>query len=363
MENNTSENRPQAEGIRQGYPGAYEPKRYAYADIPAVQAPQKSSSWKKVLIIVLIVILAVCLAGYGCSRFIKSVLPSGKNQEHAILGDYIGLLYLEGTITDGASGDGYDQEWILGEISKMMEDGGNKGILLHVNTPGGSTYATREVYELLLKYKEETGRPVYVYMGSQATSGGYYVSMAADKIYANPECWTGSIGVIISGLYDVSGLLDRFGVHAENITSGANKDMGTNIKPLTDEQREILQGLVDESYDHFVEVVAKGRNMSDADVRVLADGRIYSAQQAKDNGLIDEIGSLDEAIEDMRAANGLEDVKVEEIEYVMETDLYGLLGFDTDLLRNAGKSEYQLLIEFLEEKSSVTIEYMAPVRK
>ncbi|MCR4669096.1 MAG: signal peptide peptidase SppA [Clostridia bacterium] len=362
MENDIN-NRP--EGIRQGYPGAYRPAEYAYASVPQDPnaAGKSKSTWKKILIIVLVVLLVVGLAGWGCARFIKSVMPDGQNKERSITGEYVGLLYLEGTITDGESGDGYNQDWIMGKIDEMRSAGGNRGIILHVNTPGGSTYATREVYEALLRYKEETGRPVYVYMGSQATSGGYYVSMAADKIYANPECWTGSIGVIISGLYDLSGLMEKYGVRAENITSGRNKDMGTTIKPLTDEQREILQALVDESYDHFVEVVAKGRNMKEIKVRELADGRIYSAAQAKENGLIDEIGSLDDAIADMLGKNGLDGVNIEEIKYEIPMNFTSILGFDADLLRDAGKSEAQILMEFLEEQNSITIEYMAPFRK
>ena len=360
---NGSAGRPSGTGnIRQGYPGAYTSGQYAYTSVPAPQE-KKSNTWKKVLIIVLICIIVIGLAGYGCARFVKSLAPASGKGEHTIIGDYIGLIYLEGTITDGTSGDGYSQDWILDSIYQMSEDQGNKGILLHVNTPGGSTYATAEVYEALLEYKEETKRPIYVYMGSQATSGGYYVSMAADKIYANPECWTGSIGVIISGLYDLSGIMEKYGIRAENITSGANKDMGTSIKPLTDEQREILQSLVDDSFDRFVDVVAKGRGMDEKRVRELADGRIYSATQAKENGLIDEIGSLRDAVDDMRSSEGLQDVEVEEFEYEMPMDLSGFLGFDADLLKNAGKTETQRLMEFLEEQDGITIEYMAPLRK
>ena len=133
-----------------------------------------------------------------------------------------------------------------------------------------------------MEYKEETGRPIWAYFGSQACSGGYYVAMAADKIYANRNGWTGSIGVIIS-LLNCEGLYEKLGIEEINVTSGANKSMGSAGEELTEEQREILQSLVDESYDQFVGIVSKGRKMKEDKVRELADGRLYSALQAKEN--------------------------------------------------------------------------------
>ena len=111
----------------------------------------------------------------------------------------------------------------------------------------------------LKEYKEKTKRPVYAYMGSMAASGGYYISAPADMIFANRNCWTGSIGVTIGTLYDLSGFLERHGIKAVTIASGRNKSMGSIVDPLTDEQRRIFQSLVDEAYDQFVNIVAEER--------------------------------------------------------------------------------------------------------
>ena len=153
------------------------------------------------------------------------------------------------------------------------------GILLRVDSPGGTVYESEELYRKLVAYKEETGRPVWTYMEHYAASGGYYISAPSDKIYANPNTTTGSIGVIMSG-YDMSGLYEKLGIRSVSITSGKNKDMSK----LTEEQIAIYQSSVDESFDRFVEIVADGRKMTEETVREIADGRTYTAKQAKANG-------------------------------------------------------------------------------
>ena len=338
------------------------------AGVNAAAYPQqkKVSGWVKALIIFLVVCLGLVGCGVACSNIVKGISgPSANNEEtYDFRGDYIGVLYLEGTITDGMSGDGYDQSWILERIQQMTEEKNNRGIMLHVNTPGGSAYATSEVYKALLDYKEETGNPVYVYMGSQATSGGYYVAMAADKIYANPECWTGSIGVVVGTLYDLSGLMEKYGIKATNIVSGANKDMGSTAKPLTDEQLAILQSLVDDSFDRFVQAVVDGRGLSESKVRKLADGRIYTAKQALDGGLIDAIGTLDDALNDMMVSNGLENVRAESIQYVMEQNLLGMFGLaGMDRNSQSASGELGILLSLMESSNKVSIEFICPIRK
>ncbi|MCR4711463.1 MAG: signal peptide peptidase SppA [Clostridia bacterium] len=327
------------------------------------------AGWKKGLIIFLIVVLVVVAAGYGCTRMVKNAFDeygaafNTKTESDTIAfdDDYVGLLYLEGTISDGESGDGYNQDWILDAVDQMMDDPHNKGILMHVNTPGGSAYATAELYRELQIYKEETGRPIYVYMGSQATSGGYYASMAADKIWANPECWTGSIGVIVGTLYDYSELLDKLGVKAYSITSGPNKDLGARYHPMTAEQEEILQSLVDDSYDHFIEAVCAGRGLDEQTARKLGDGRIYTAKQAKENGLIDEVGYLEDECDAMCKDCGFsEDIDFQVISYTPEFNLFSnLIGFASDM----PKGEYAELLDKLTEEQTIEIQYLAPVRK
>lgn len=212
--------------------------------------------------------------------------------------DFIGVVNVEGEIgatssSSFSSSSGYNHDLYMDYVDKMEKSDKNKGILLYVDSPGGAVYQTDEMYLKLMEYKKKTGRPVWAYFASQACSGGYYMSMAADKIYANRNCWTGSIGVIVS-LMNCKELYDKIGLKEIDITSGANKSMGASGLDLTDEQRDILQSLVDEAYDQFVGIVSDGRKMDEKTVRKLADGRIYSAKQAKDNGLIDQIGSLEE---------------------------------------------------------------------
>lgn len=227
------------------------------------------------------------------------------------LDDFIGVINIEGTI--GASSAGswassslYNHDLYMEYISQMEEAVNNKGILLYVDSPGGAVYQSDELYLKLMEYKEVTGRPVWAYFASEACSGGYYISMAADRIYANRNCWTGSIGVIVS-LVNCKGLYDKIGIKEIDITSGENKSMGSMGIDMTKEQQQIFQGLVDEAYNQFIDIVCNGRGMNKETVRKIADGRIYSAQQALENGLIDEIGLLGDAKADFIAAERLPD--------------------------------------------------------
>lgn len=204
--------------------------------------------------------------------------------------DYIAIVRVEGTIQEqsGSSAleasSGYQHDSTMNYIDELMDDSNNKGILLYVDSPGGTVYESEELYQKLKEYKETTKRPIWDYMAHYAASGGYMVSMASDKIYANSNTTTGSIGVIMSG-YDMSGLYKKLGIRYVSITSGKNKDSSK----FTDEQIAIYQDQINEAYEKFVNIVADGRDMSVEDVKKLADGRTYTAKQAKNNGLIDEI--------------------------------------------------------------------------
>lgn len=327
----------------------------------APQPVRRNSGLKVGLIIALVVIGFIFIAGVGCNALVSGIFSGidDKNIQYEFGHDYVGVLSLSGTITDGDSRDGYSQDWILDRINQMKKDSKNKGILLSVNTPGGSAYATAELYNALLDYKKVTGNKIYVYFGSQATSGGYYAAMAGDKIYANQECWTGSIGVIVGPMYNLSGLYEKFGIQPYSFKSGANKDIGANYKDMTDEQRSIMQSLVDDSYNRFVKAVMDGRKMDEATVRTLGDGRIYSANQALENGLIDKIGSLDDAINAMKNDCGLDSVDFESIVYEQKTSFRDLFGFSSE------KKEDSLdkLLNILESSNKASIQYIAPVQK
>ncbi len=223
--------------------------------------------------------------------------------------DFIGVINIEGTIgpssaSSWASSTIYNHDLYMNYIDQMETATNNKGILLYVDSPGGAVYQSDEIYLKLMEYKEITGRPVWAYFAGQACSGGYYISMAADKIYANRNCWTGSIGVIVS-LLNCKGLYDKFGIKEIDITSGKNKSMGSDGLEMTKEQQEIFQELVDEAYGQFIDIVCNGRAMDEKTVRKIADGRIYSAKQALKNGLVDEIGLLEDAKADFVATEGL----------------------------------------------------------
>lgn len=275
--------------------------------------------------------------------------------------DFIGVMNIEGEIaasSDSAfkSDSGYNHELYMNYVDQMEKSDKNKGILLYVNSPGGAVYQTDEMYLKLMEYKEKTGRPIWAYFADEACSGGYYMAMAADKIYANRNCWTGSIGVIVS-LMNCKDLYDKIGLKEIDITSGANKSMGSAGLDLTDEQYKILQSLVDEAYDQFVGIVSTGRKIDESTVRKLADGRIYSAKQAKEKGLIDEIGSIEEEKKAFEEEAGLP----KNITYFTPDD--SLSSFMKSLFGAAKKltpkSETDLAQDIIENKGNGVLKYYA----
>lgn len=252
-------------------------------------------------IVILVAIIAIILAiGNAVGSVSSSISSSDASAAAAYDTDYVETLYFEGTIADnGMYSTGYNHQWTLEEIDRLIDDDYNKGLILYLNSPGGGTYESDEMYQKIMKYKELTGRPVYAYMGNQATSGALYIAMAADEIYAGRMTLTGSIGVIMQN-YDLSGLMDKLGIKESNIKSGANKDM-FGYSGYTDEQKQILQSIIDENYEIFVNIVAQSRNLPVDTVKTLADGRVFSAQQAKDAGLIDDIATYDQFMENMKS--------------------------------------------------------------
>lgn len=185
-------------------------------------------------------------------------------------------------------------------------------------------------------------------MEHYAASGGYYVSAASDKIYANPNTTTGSIGVIISG-YDMSGLYEKLGIRSFSITSGANKDMSE----MNEEQVSIYQAMVDESYERFVQIVADGRGMSEEEVKKLADGRIYTAKQAKANGLVDEICLYEE----MKAAMAQEVGNVIFYKPSVKENVFASFFGKMETMKT--KSETEVLTELTEKFGNGVLMYYA----
>ncbi len=274
--------------------------------------------------------------------------------------DYIGVVPVIGTIQQEATETSlfeidvqtYKHDSMMEYIDIMISDTYNKGLMLYIDSPGGTVYESEELYNKIVEYQEVTGRQVWSYMSHYAASGGYMVTASADKIFANPNTTTGSIGVIISGL-NMTGLYEKLGIEQISITSGKNKDSSQ----MTDEQIAIYQSIVDESYQRFVEIVATGRNMSVEDVKVLADGRIYSGMQAKENGLVDEISSH----EDMLAAFANEIGVTEFYQPTTTMSMFGnVLGGIEDIVP---KSEAEILVNLTEELGSgVPMYYAEPLQ-
>lgn len=196
------------------------------------------------------------------------------------------------------------------ELSSAASDKAVKAIILRINSPGGTVTASDLIYHEVQLFKEQTGKTVIAAITDIGTSGAYYIAMAADQIVAHPTAVTGSIGVIMLHI-NLQGLMEKIGVGAESIKSGRHKDLGLPTQPLSAEGREILQGVIDTMYGRFLDVVAVGRKgLAPEKIRSLADGRIYSAREAKELGLVDEIGYLEQAIDSAKSKTGLKKATV-----------------------------------------------------
>lgn len=215
-------------------------------------------------------------------------------------GKTLALVKLEGVIAQNMSSspnmDFYNHQAFMKQLQEVFSRSDINGVVLQVNSPGGGVYESDEIYNRLLELKKRYNKPLVVYMSQEAASGGYYVSMAADKIYANRNTLTGSIGVIIR-TYNYNQLAQKIGIEDVTFKSGQQKDLLNPMRPMNEEEKVIMQNLVNESYGYFVDVVSQGRKMERSQVLQLADGRIYSGAQAKRLGLVDELGNLDTAIE------------------------------------------------------------------
>lgn len=244
----------------------------------------------------------------GTTALEESLLEAGDSSKRIV------VLSVDGTIlagqSSGLTGDvGYDHEGFLQQLEQILADDTIKGIVLSVNSPGGGTYESAQIKDKLMAIQETTEIPIYVSMGSMAASGGYYISAPAEKIFASEETLTGSIGVIMSGT-NITELFEKIGVDDTTIKSGEFKDIGSSTRAMTEEDAAILQSMVDTSYDRFVEVIVEGREMSEEEVRTLADGRIYDGAQAVENGLVDEIGYQEDALEAIQKDYDLEDAEI-----------------------------------------------------
>jgi protease IV len=243
-------------------------------------------------------------------KFMEEVIEEGNEFNK------ISVLEVNGTIQDTGEDVGsffqspaYNHRTFLEELNQVKDDDAVKGIIIRVNSPGGGVVESAEIHDRLVEIQKETKKPIYISMGSMAASGGYYISAPADKIFASPETLTGSLGVIMHGI-NYQGLAEKYGVDFVTIKSGPYKDIMSPTREMTEEERKILQSMINNSYEGFVKVISEGRNIPIAEVKRIADGRIYDGRQAKELKLIDGFGYFDDVIATMKKDLKIEDAKV-----------------------------------------------------
>lgn len=242
------------------------------------------------------VIIALIIGGAFVVTFgffglmVIGIMSGGPGYDFSGSGGNIGVVEMFGVIDEGSGRP------VIRQLEKWGESNSIKGIVVHVNSPGGGVAISQEIYDAILRVRDEDKKPVVVSMASVAASGGYYIACAADRIVANPGTVTGSIGVIFQ-YHTAKGLLDKFGIKTETVKSGELKDVGSYSKNATEKERLMLRSVVMDTYEQFVGVVAEGRGKEREEIYPLADGSIYTGLQAQNLGLVDELGGLKEAVQ------------------------------------------------------------------
>lgn len=262
-------------------------------------------------------LVAVCLA--GCSVISLDLTPrvrplqettiEGTGRDKILLVELSGVLAEEPLITLEARPPVPLLARVREELQKAAEDDRVRAVVLRINSPGGTVTASDIVYHEISRFKARRKVPVVASILDVGASGGYYVALAADRIVAHPTTITGSIGVLMLNV-NSGGLLEKIGVSANYVKSGAHKDMGSPFRGLTPDERAIFQEIIDRLYARFVELIARERRLEEARVRTIADGRVYTASEALALGLVDRIGYLEDAIALAREAAGLTEARV-----------------------------------------------------
>lgn len=231
--------------------------------------------------------------------------------------DRIAVLEVYGPIANTGRGDffsgrGASAEELIPLIRRVSREDQYRALVLNIDTPGGSAAGSQSIYHELMRFKEESGKPIVAILGDSATSGGYYVASAADHIMAHPATLTGSIGVIMEiGNYE--GLYEKLGIDFQVFKGGEYKDLGHHGRSITEEEGRILQHLIDEIHEQFIAAVVEGRGMDDEMIRSLSTGEIFSGSQAYELNLVDELGNYYDAIDRAAALAGLQDPYVDNL--------------------------------------------------
>ncbi|HWP59068.1 MAG TPA: signal peptide peptidase SppA [Candidatus Acidoferrales bacterium] len=242
-----------------------------------------------------VAIFCVTIVLFFFAVFFYAYLTGGEKGVLTVLGgEGIGVVEVDGAIEDS--------KVVIDNLKRFGDSDDVKGVIVRIDSPGGGVVPTQEIYAEIERLKKK--KPVVASLGSVAASGGYYIASACTQIVASPGTLTGSIGVIME-LGNIEELMKKIGVKGYAIKSGPHKDIGSPLQPLSPEGRAILQSVVDSVHAQFVQAVAKGRNLPEAKVRALADGRIYSGEQAKSIGLVDSLGGMEDAIQLLAKRVGL----------------------------------------------------------
>lgn len=281
-------------------------------------------------VIVTACLLAAMTVWVGCAPpalLITPVSSSMKLREKEVLRESLwaskklALIEIDGVIANRARTSllGIEREnpvaLLVEKLDKAAEDDLVRGVLLRINSPGGGVTASDLMYQELRRFRERSGKPVVAYLMDVAASGGYYVACAADRIVAHPTSVTGSIGVVMIAP-DVSGTMQKLGIRANVIKSGPLKDAGSPLREMSESERAVFQAMIDQMYERFLAVVQAARPDVPAEkLRAVADGRVYAAPQALELGLIDAVGSIHDALVELRLAARLADEKIVVVEY------------------------------------------------
>ncbi len=260
---------------------------------------QDNDKARESLIAAVLIAFCVCSLVLGLILLNKNTRSTDDEKSQLSLSnDRVAVIGLEGVIYDSfhsrsAFKSLLNVAYLKKELEKALEDKNTKAVLLRVNSPGGTVAASQEIYQLVSKFKAAK-KPVIVSMSDTCASGCYYISSAATYIVSNPGTITGSIGVISSGL-NFKGLLDKLGIVDQTFKAGKFKDLGSGSRTLSEEEKRILNDLLADSYDQFLDDVEKGRGIERAKLDKLAEGLIYTGRQALGAGLVDELGTYEDA--------------------------------------------------------------------
>jgi len=232
-------------------------------------------------------VIAALLIFFFILLFLIGRYSGGKTSRFAF-GDKIAIVEVKGMITQSSG--------VIEELQQYLADDGVKAIILRVDSPGGGVGPSQEIYREIMRIKSNSKRKVVTSMGSVAASGGYYIASASDLIVANPGTITGSIGVIMQ-FSNFEELLKKIGVKGVVLKSGEHKDIGSPFREMTPEERRIMQEVLDNVHQQFIQAVADGRKLDRSKVAQIADGRILTGEQAKSLGLVDQLGNLQDTID------------------------------------------------------------------